>query len=75
MDLYGFFLGIWLGVGTYRMFELIEIDRFNEEENGIVAHEEYGMSPFTYFFWSLVAAYAWPVTMPIAYFMDDEDDG
>lgn len=76
MDLYGVFFGIWFGVGCYRMFEMFEIDRLNEEE-GFDEAEAYGVSKGAHFFLSCISAYGWPVLMPYAYFIakDEDDEG
>lgn len=71
MDFYGVLFGIWFGIGTYRLFEMLEFDRMNETD----PEEEYGMGPSLYFFLSLVSAYGWPITMPYAYMTDDGEDG
>ena len=76
MDLVSIALGAWLSVGFYRLFEMFSIDAMHKEE-GYDEAEEYGVSKGTHLFLSCVTAFGWPVLMPLAYLMpqDEDDDG
>jgi hypothetical protein len=74
--MYGVLFGIWIGVGLYRLFEMLEIDAMSAKE-GVDTIEEYGVSRSVYTLMSLISAFGWPVIMPYAYWVDrgEEDDG
>lgn len=72
--MYGVLFGIWIGVGLYRLFEMLEIDAMSAKE-GVDTIEEYGVSRSVYTLMSLISAFGWPVIMPYAYLIaKDEDD-
>lgn len=73
MDLYGVFFGIWFGIGCYRLFTIFAVDAMEEAE-GFSPEEAYGMSKAAYTFWSVVSAFGWPVSIPMAYMVSDDEE-
>ena len=73
MNLLSIAFGVWFGVSCYRLFEMFSIDA-EAEKAGYNEAEEHGVSQAAYFFFSCVSAFGWPILMPLAYLLPQEDD-